>query len=265
MSWLAEDTEEPRDLSALSRQTGLSPTHFQRVFTRYAGISPKRYCQQLMAGRARAALEEGASVLDAAIAAGVSGPGRLHDLFVAVEGMTPGEYKRRAAELELRWSQHPTRFGTATVAVHAGKLCAIHFTEDAPEAAIECLQERWPGARLRPDASLGETVFRPILAALDADRLAPLAVLLKGTNFQLKVWEALLRIPPGKTMTYGEIARDIAHPNAVRAVGQAVGANPLAWLIPCHRVIRANGALGGYRWGCERKREMLAWEQSHHG
>ena len=248
------------DLAAAAAHVGLSPHHFQRLFTRWAGVSPKRFLQFHTLERARRLLAERRSVLDATYAAGLSGPGRLHDLFVTVEAVTPGEFKSGGAGLRLRWGLHDTPFGRALLATSERGICHLAFGDDDVELA-ETFGARWPGAerqRSEPEtALLVRRVFSP-LASAEGGR--PLSLVLKGTNFQLKVWEALLRIPAGETTTYEAIAEAVGRPTAVRAVGTAVGQNPVAFVVPCHRVLRKTGALGGYRWGLDRKRAMLGWE-----
>lgn len=265
----AHAVDQP-SLGTVAEAAGLSPYHFQRVFTRWAGLSPKRFLQVLTLNRAKHALgEAGGSVLDAALEAGLSGPSRLHDLFVTVEAVTPGEWKRQGAGVRMGYGFHATPFGMALVAATGRGLCGLSFIEGAGEmgvaetraAALRELAARWPQARLvEDDAATGRYVAR-IFAPADAPgEPVPLPVLLKGTPFQVQVWKALLRVAPGECATYGEIAREIGRPRAVRAVGTALGENPVAFLIPCHRIIRSTGALGEYRWGVPRKRAMLVWE-----
>jgi AraC family transcriptional regulator of adaptative response/methylated-DNA-[protein]-cysteine methyltransferase len=256
--FLDAHAETQPDLAAAAAHVGLSPHHFQRVFTRWAGVSPKRFLQFHTLERARRLLAERRSVLDATYAAGLSGPGRLHDLFVSVEAVTPGEFKTGGRGLRVAWGLHETPFGRALVATCERGVCHLAFGEDDALLAAE-FGARWPGAeRVRSDletAPVARRIFSPELAAG-----APLALVLKGTNFQLKVWEALLRIPPGAVASYEQIAEAVGRPAAVRAVGTAVGQNPVAFVVPCHRVLRKTGALGGYRWGLDRKRAMLGWE-----
>jgi AraC family transcriptional regulator of adaptative response/methylated-DNA-[protein]-cysteine methyltransferase len=245
-------------LSDVAHAVHLSPSHLQRVFTRWAGVSPKRFLQYLTLKDAKARLRDGASVLDAAYDAGLSGGGRLHDLFVTIDAVSPGEFKRRGAGLEVRWGLHPSPFGPAVVATTSRGLCGLEFPDAIPARAAESLQRRWPEATLVHDPAATEPAAARVFAHGPDD--APLRLMLRGTNFQLKVWEALLRIPEGRVVSYADVAAAIGRPGASRAVGNAVGANPIAYLIPCHRVIRESGALGGYRWGLTRKRAMLARE-----
>lgn len=260
--------EQPT-LSDVAAHLSLSESHLQRLFTRWAGISPKRFLQFVTARHARRLLRERRSVLDAAYASGLSGPGRLHDLIVNLHAVTPGELKREGEGVAIRFGIHPSPFGRCLIARTARGICALAFLDaDGPDAAREYLAERWPLAALRwaPEESeaLARRIFRLERPAAGSRRgdAAPIPLVLQGTNFQLRVWEALLRIPPGAVATYGDIATRIGEPGAARAVGAAAGRNPIAFLIPCHRVIRSTGAFGGYRWGETRKRALLAWESA---
>lgn len=236
-------------LAEVAAHAGLSPFHFERLFVRWAGVSPKKYLQFRAKELARARLVESAPVLDAALEAGLSGPGRLHDLLVTFEGVTPGELKSRGAGLDIRRGIAESPFGPCAIGETGRGVCALHFGED-----LEPIARDWPRAKfLRDDArarELAAQIFRE-------GGTGGLRAFVRGTRFQLSVWEALLRIPPGQVTTYGAIARAIGKAGAARAVGGAVGSNPISWLIPCHRVIRESGALGGYRWGTERKSAML--------
>jgi AraC family transcriptional regulator of adaptative response/methylated-DNA-[protein]-cysteine methyltransferase len=258
----AEAREQP-SLAEVAARAGLSEFHFQRVFQKWAGISPKRFLQYLTLREAKALLLESRSVLEASLELGLSSSSRLHDLFVSIEHITPGQFKDRAQGLTLLWAVTETPFGPALMAALDARLCALSFLAGPdPAQALAELRERWPEARLQPDPA----ALAPLAAAL-ASRLAggppqPLALALKGTPFQLKVWEALLRIPEGRVLAYGDLARQLGEPGAGRAVGTAVGRNPVAYLIPCHRVIQASGALGDYHWGAERKRAILALERA---
>ncbi len=245
-------------LEVLSAQMGISPAHFQRTFSQWVGVSPKRYQQYLTLGHARQMLANHATLLDVAHDAGLSGTGRLHDLFLTWEAMTPGDAARGGAGLTIDWGWFDSPFGPAIVMGTARGICGIGFAaETGAEVAHADLAGRWPlatyvasPARLRPwvDAAFG---------AQGGGR-TPLYLI--GAPFQIKVWEALLKIPGGQVTTYGDIARVIGHPKAVRAVGTAVGRNPISWLIPCHRALRKGGALGGYHWGLPVKRALLAYE-----
>jgi AraC family transcriptional regulator of adaptative response/methylated-DNA-[protein]-cysteine methyltransferase len=264
-------TTQP-DLDQLAATLGLSASHLQRVFRRWAGISPKRFLQFLTVEHAKELLAQSHSVLDAAYDAGLSSPSRLHDLFVTVEAMTPGEFKDGGAGLTITYGFHASQFGECLVATTARGLCALSFVGDGGQPAeVATLAARWPKAALVHDAQATAPVAAQIFAPLAADShngatpasRAPIRLLLAGTNFQLKVWEALLRVPPGQVTTYADVAEAVGQPAASRAVGSAVGANPVAFLIPCHRVIRKTGVIKDYRWGSTRKKAILGWEAAH--
>ncbi|MEM8956318.1 MAG: bifunctional helix-turn-helix domain-containing protein/methylated-DNA--[protein]-cysteine S-methyltransferase [Pseudomonadota bacterium] len=246
-------------LAELAGQLGMSEAHFQRVFSAWAGVSPKRYQQYLALDHAKTLLAEHCTVLETADRVGLSGSGRLHDLFVRWEAMSPGDYARRGAGLELGWAWSDTPFGPALAMASARGLCGLAFSAECGEAAaMQDLTSRWPNATFREDPEL----VLPLLdAALQRGQSTEQAKLhLIGAPFQIKVWEALLTIPEGTVTTYSNIAAAIGHPKAVRAVGTAVGRNPISWLIPCHRALRKGGALGGYHWGLPVKRAILARE-----
>lgn len=250
-------------LEDVAHHVGLSPFHFQRLFTRWAGISPKRFSQVLALEYAKELLRDSRNLLDATYDAGLTSGGRLHDLFVRLEAVTPGEYRAGGAGLRISAGFHESPFGECLLATTERGVCALSFFDANRDAAMAELISRWPGAvieeRPRATAAVARRLF-DALSVRDPAGLVPLSLLVRGTNFQVKVWSALLRIPPGTVATYEDVARAVGAPRAVRAVGTAVGRNPVAFLIPCHRVIRGTGALGGYRWGLERKRAMLAWE-----
>lgn len=251
-------------LAQIAAHLHLSPWHFQRLFARWAGVTPKRYLQVLTVARAKVLLAQAPSLLSAAGQLGVSSASRLHDHFVTLEAVTPGEYQTGGAGLLIHHGVHATPFGRAFIASTARGICRLAFLEGTdPDAELATLRAAWPQARLATDraatGALSERLFR---VPVGADR--PLSLLVRGTNFQVSVWRALLRIPPGQITTYARIAEGIGAPGAARAVGQAVGANPLAFVIPCHRVIRETGALGGYHWGVERKQALHVWEAARH-
>jgi AraC family transcriptional regulator of adaptative response/methylated-DNA-[protein]-cysteine methyltransferase len=256
----AARAQKPPPLAEVAAHLGLSPAHFQRLFVRWAGISPMRLWQYATLQRARRALSENQGLLHAAHAVGLSGPGRLHDLFLTWEAMTPGEFK--AASVAIQWAVHPTPLGPAVFAATPRGLCGLEFLgpKETTEQARGRVAVRWPHSALREDPR----ATRPYAQSL-AERFAgrgrrPLALLLGGTLLQLKVWEALLRVPAGAVVTYGALAQAVDLPGGARAVGGAVGKNPIGYLIPCHRVIQSQGALGGYRWGPDRKRALLGVE-----
>ncbi len=250
---------QPR-LDEMARKAGLSAWHFHRLFTRWAGISPKRFLQFLTAERAGRLLRESRGVLDAAYGAGLSGPGRLHDLIVNVCAATPGEVAGAGDGLTVLYGLHPSPFGECLLAVTRRGICGLSFLAGDAGAAVDALRRQWPRAALREDARATRAVAERIFDPLRGREPAPLSVFVHGTNFQVKVWEALVRIPPGRVASYGDVAAAVGAPNAARAVGSAVARNPVAFLIPCHRVIRATGAFGEYRWGPARKKAILAWE-----
>jgi AraC family transcriptional regulator of adaptative response/methylated-DNA-[protein]-cysteine methyltransferase len=253
------------DLKELARGAGLSEFHFQRLFRRWAGISPKRFVQYLTAGHAVRLLRESRTNLDAAYAAGLSGGGRLHDLLVNFHAVTPGELKRDGAGLTIQYGFHPSPFGECLIAVTARGVCHLGFVPpEGRRAAHAELTAEWPRARLAEAPRATAPIARRLFARGNGHS-PEIDLHVPGTNFQIKVWEALLRIPPGGVVSYEDIARRIRAPSAVRAVANAVAHNPVAWLIPCHRVIRKSGALGGYRWGETRKKALLAWEAARTG
>jgi len=245
-------------LAELAQAVHLSEFHLQRVFAQWAGISPKRFLQYLSKEHARAALRASADVLQASAAAGLSGPGRLHDLMVSCEAMTPGEIKSGGAGVTLCWGQAETPFGTALAGWTPRGLCYLAFLDGDAAQRHQELCAAWPAAQLQCD----DTQAQALLDQVFPGPLQPgrLHLLLRGTNFQLKVWEALLRLPPGQRVSYTQLAALAGVPRAQRAVGSALAANAIAYLIPCHRVIREGGDSGHYRWGEERKVAMLAWE-----
>ena len=252
--------EQP-SLAELASHAGLSESHFQRLFTRWVGISPKRFLQQATAHFARSLLRDHRASLPTTLDAGLSNPSRLHELIVHAEAMTPGQLKRGGAGVEIAWGFHDSPLGTALVAVTPLGVCSLQFVDTVKErrVALTRLREEWPAASLRESVSRTRKAARQALGALGSPS-GPLAVHVRGTNFQLKVWTALLGIAPGTVATYEEIAGVIGQPRAVRAVGNAVGRNPVSVLIPCHRVIRKSGSLGGYAWGVERKEIILRAE-----
>ncbi|HSF64327.1 MAG TPA: methylated-DNA--[protein]-cysteine S-methyltransferase [Paracoccaceae bacterium] len=243
-------------LDGLAARMGMSPAHFQRVFSQWVGVSPKRYQQYLTLDHARRLLADRFTMLDTAAEAGLSGAGRLHDLFLRWEAMTPGDYARGGAGLVIRWGLFPSPFGEVLAMATDRGLCGLAFTEETGrDAAMADMRGRWPAASYIEDAAAIAPMVAGAFGGAGETRLH-----LIGAPFQIKVWEALLRIPSGQVTTYSEIAGAIGHPAAVRAVGTAVGRNPVSWLIPCHRALRRDGALGGYHWGLPVKRAMLAWE-----
>lgn len=257
MAYLEAHWRQQPSLEQLAEAAGLSPGHLQRLFKRWAGVSPKRLLQFLTVEYAKGRLLEGRSVLDTALDAGLSGPSRLHDLFLAAEAVTPGAWGRGGAGLTLRYGVHGSPFGPVLIARSERGICGLHFAEDRA-MALEAVREDFPAAELVEDpeatAAVAGRLERP---GFDGP---PLHLAPRGTNFELKVWRALLHLPLGTLASYGDIARFIGSPRASRAVGRAVGANPISLLIPCHRVVQASGVLGNYGGGPLRKRAILAWE-----
>ncbi|MBM9593628.1 methylated-DNA--[protein]-cysteine S-methyltransferase [Roseitranquillus sediminis] len=245
-------------LDELAAEMQLSPAHFQRLFTQWVGVSPKRYQQYLAVSHARALLGARFTTLEAAEALGMSGQSRLHDLFLRWEAMTPGDVRRGGAGLTIRTGSFEGPFGPMLAMGTERGLCALAFTEETGEpAAYDDLRARWPAAAYVPDAGALAPWVEAALAQRGEARLH-----LIGSPFNLKVWQALLAIPSGHVTTYAEVARAIGSPRAVRAVGTAIGRNPVSWLIPCHRALRKSGGLGGYHWGLPVKRALLAHESA---
>ncbi|BEV71632.1 methylated-DNA--[protein]-cysteine S-methyltransferase [Paludibacterium sp. THUN1379] len=245
-------------LSDLAQAVHMSPYHLQRLFAEWAGVSPKRFLQSLTKQHALAQLARGADVLQTAQAVGLSSPSRLHELVLHCEALTPGDIQRGGQGLTLGWGWGASPFGAALLAWSAHGLCHLAFAE-APAAVSEAvLQARWPAARLQRDDAQAADWLGRVFAQIP--QRGTLHLVLRGTNFQIKVWEALLALPPGQVLSYGQLAGCIGTPSASRAVGSALAANQIGYLIPCHRVIRASGDVGHYRWGSERKQAILAWE-----
>ncbi len=253
-------------LEEIAEHVDLSPYHFQRMFKRWAGVSPKRFLQYLTVENAKRMLRDSASVLDTSLGVGLSGPGRLHDLFVNVEAVTPGEYKNLGKGLVIDYGFHSTPFGECLVATTRRGICFLGFVEDelGREVGLKSLQATWPDASLQENPQTACSEINRIFSPAPYAGKEPIKLLLHGTNFQLKVWEALLRLPGGAVTSYSALSDVVGRPGASRAVGNAVGKNPIAYLIPCHRVLRASGDIGGYRWGTPRKRAILALEAAHH-
>ena len=249
------------EVEQIAEAAGVSSTELHQLFRRWAGLTPKAFLQALTLDGARELLRNSASILDASYEVGLSGPGRLHDLFVTHEAMSPGEWKSGGEGLTISYGYHPSPFGTALVMATERGLAGLAFADQGGDkAAIDDMRSRWPKAKYIEDAArtapLAQRVFDPKLWRQDR----PLRVVLIGTDFEVRVWETLLRIPLGRATTYSDIAGTIGSPNAARAVGAAVGKNPISFVVPCHRVIGRSGELTGYHWGITRKRAMLGWE-----
>jgi len=262
--FLDEHRSEQPTLADLSAHVGMSSFHLQRIFRGAVGVSPKRFLQFVTAAHARRLLEEGGNLLEASWSSGLSGPGRLHDLMVNVHAMTPAEVRAEGSGVEIRWGMHDTPLGPCVMGATTRGVAVLDFLESATAAEAEArVRAHWPEARLREDRSATEGPARRIFGATGE---GPLSLHVRGTNFQIRVWEALLTVPAGRVVTYGGLAERMGLGEGhARAVGRAVGANPVAVAIPCHRVVLGTGALGGYRWGRERKLALLAREQAGAG
>lgn len=267
ISFLSKHWTEQPSLEVLAEHTGLSPAHCQRVFKRWCGLSPKEFVQAITVDHARNLLVGSASVLDAAYEVGLSGAGRLHDLFVSHEAMTPGEYKSRGLGLEISYGFHDSPFGSALLMATDRGVAGLAFVdEDKGQTRAEALEDmtrRWPKASYVEapwkTAPFARQIFNP--KAWKCEK--PVRLVLIGSDFDVRVWETLLKIPMGRAVSYSDIARHLGHPNASRAVGTAVGRNPISFVVPCHRVLRGDGNLGGYHWGLTRKRALIGWETGH--
>lgn len=261
ISYLRENFRQQPSLDELAAHCGLSPYHFQRLFRRWAGVSPKQFLQYLTVQHARSLIAESTPTLDASFAAGLSGPGRLHDHFVTIEAVTPGDLRKKGEGLSIICGLIPSPFGAAFVATTARGICALEFVGDEPVGdAMERLRNRWPEATVtKDDAAVAKRTSG--IFDVTGPGSGELKLLVRGTNFQVQVWRALLQIPPGHLCAYAQLAGYLDKPRATRAVASAIGANAIAYLIPCHRVLRSSGELGGYRWGLDLKQAMLAREQ----
>jgi AraC family transcriptional regulator of adaptative response/methylated-DNA-[protein]-cysteine methyltransferase len=258
ISYIQANFKRQPGLEEIAEKVNLSPFHFQRLFSEWAGTTPKRFLQYISIGYAKEMLKENQSLFDTALETGLSGTSRLHDLFVNIEGMTPGEYKNGGENLHINYSFAESPFGNIIVASTLKGICHIAFY-DNENIALANLQRQFPAAAYQQilDKEQQNALY---IFSHDWGKLHQIKLHLKGTDFQLKVWEALLKIPMGKLATYGNIAKQLQNPNASRAVGTAIGDNPVAFLIPCHRVIQSSGALGGYHWGVNRKTAIIGWE-----
>jgi len=261
--FLHDHTTRQPTLDEVAAHLDLSPSHTQRLFSRWAGISPKRFLQAATNEHAKALLAASESVLDATFETGLSSTSRLHQLLVQCEAVTPGEFKSGGAGLAIAYGTHATPFGPCLMAVTARGICGLRFVGDDDDEALRILQGRYPNAQWREDPAQTKRLARRIFAPWSVDDPQPLYLLLKGTNFQVKVWEALLRIPPGALVAYKDVAEGIGKPDASRAVAQAVARNPIHYVIPCHRVIRSVGAFGDYAGGRVRKQALHGWEIGH--
>lgn len=261
LGFITDNWREQPSLEDIAAEAGVSPGHMQRIFSRWAGLSPKAFLQAITLDNARQLLRDSASILDASYEVGLSGPSRLHDLFVTHEGMSPGVYKARGAGLTISYGFHASPFGNALIMATDQGLSGLAFADDGEEAAaLDDMRSRWPQAKYVNDqaatAAYASRIFSPGQWQPDT----PLRVVFIGTDFQIRVWETLLKIPLGKLSTYSDIATHLGKPAASRAVGAAVGRNPISFVVPCHRVMGKSGGLCGYHWGLTRKRAILGWE-----
>ncbi len=260
ISYIADNFQRQPDLEEVAKQVHVSPFHFQRMFKEWAGVSPKKFLQYISLEHAKSLLKKNLPLSDVSFETGLSGTGRLHDLFINIEGMTPGEYKNGGEQLAINYSFAESPFGNIIVASTAKGICHLAFAEDETLALAQ-LKQLFPNASFR---QMVDTLQQNALFIFTQDwkNLSKIKLHLKGTDFQLKVWEALLKVPMGGLTTYGTLATSIGKARAPRAVGTAVGDNPVAFLIPCHRVIRSTGAIGDYHWGSNRKTAIIGWESA---
>jgi len=259
--YLEANFQNQPGLEEIATSVHLSPYHFQRLFQRWAGISPSRFLQFLTLEYAKERLRASQSVLDAALDAGLSGPGRLHDLFVTFEALTPGEYKQQGSGLEIAYGFHDTPFGRCLLATTHRGICGVRFLEGgAEDSSLAQIGAEWPRARFVEDAGGTQALVERIFAPAQRGQERPFHLLLKGTNFQVSVWRALLAIPAGDVVSFEALSGSLGRPRSTRAVANAIARNPVAYLVPCHRVIRKAGETARYRWGAARKKAMLAWE-----
>jgi len=257
--------EQPK-IEAIAEAAGVTPTELHHLFRRWAGLTPKAFLQALTLDGARQLLRDSASVLDATYEVGLSGPGRLHDLFVTHEAMSPGEWKTGGEGLTIRFGFHPSPFGSALVMATERGLAGLAFADPGEEpAALADMKARWPRAAYVEDSARTAAIARRIFDSSQWQQSQPLRVVLIGTDWEVRVWETLLQIPMGRLTTYSDIASKVRSPAAARAVGAAVGKNPVSFVVPCHRVVGKSGELTGYHWGITRKRAMLGWEAGQVG
>jgi AraC family transcriptional regulator of adaptative response/methylated-DNA-[protein]-cysteine methyltransferase len=266
IAFVSENFREQPEVEAVAEAAGTTPRALTELFRRWCGLTPKEFLAAVTLDHARRILRETPSVLDASFELGLSGPGRLHDLFVVHESMSPGEWKSGGAGLTVTYGFHPSLFGTALVMTTERGLCGLAFADEGENAvALEDMRKRWPNARYVEDQVRTAAVARRIFEPTQWRKETPLRIVLIGTDFEVRVWETLLRIPLGRATTYSDIARNVRSEQAARAVGAAVGKNPISFVVPCHRVVGKNGNLTGYHWGLTRKRAMLGWEAGRLG
>lgn len=259
---ITERYQEQPSLEQIAAELQLSPFHLQKLFSRWAGLSPKAFLQAVTLDHAKRLLrQDNLPLLEATFELGLSSPARLHDLFVTHEAMSPGEWKAKGSGLTMRYGYHPSPFGEALVFITSRGLAGMAFADEArSQSCFDDMARRWPNATLIEDGEATAPYVQRIFKPEEWQGERPLQVVLLGTDFQVKVWKSLLKVPFGKAVTYSDVARDIGQPTASRAVGAAIGANPISFVVPCHRAVGKNGALTGYHWGLTRKRAMLGWE-----
>lgn len=262
--YLEQNFQRQPDLDEVAEKVHLSPFHFQRLFTEWAGISPKRFLQFLTVGYLKEKLERSRNLVEAAEDAGLSSQSRVYDLFTTLEAVTPHEYKQHGAGIRVEYGLHETPFGVCLLGLTERGICWLSFliTDEDPRREIDRMKEHWHNSTFHQNQILTAAFVEKIFYRTKNDGVEKLHVFVKGTNFQVKVWEALLRIPVGEVTTYQSIGMSISSPKAMQAVGSAVGSNHIAYLIPCHRVIRKDGQLGEYRWTSARKKSMIGWEMA---
>jgi len=261
IAYTTENYRAQPEVEAIAHAAGTDPRRLNELFRRWCGLSPNVFLQSVTLDNARRILRESPNILDASYELGLSGPGRLHDLFVTHESMSPGEWKTGGEGLTVHYGFHPSPFGSALIMATDRGLCGLAFADSGEErAALEDMRGRWPNARYREDSARTVVYAQRIFDSGTWKADSPLRVVLIGTDFEVRVWETLLRIPLGRATTYSDIAMKLEKPKAARAVGAAVGKNPISFVVPCHRVVGKSGALTGYHWGLTRKRAMLGWE-----
>jgi AraC family transcriptional regulator, regulatory protein of adaptative response / methylated-DNA-[protein]-cysteine methyltransferase len=258
---VSENWRDQPSLDDLASRVRLTPDQLQRLFTRWAGLTPKAFLQAITLDNAKRMLEQSASILETSLDVGLSGPSRLHDLFVTHEGMSPGAYKNKGEGLSVSYGYHPSPFGVALVMVTPYGLCGLAFCDAGGEvASLADMTKRWPNAQYTEDSAFTAPYAAQLFADQNFRANQPLRITFIGTDFEIRVWETLLKIPVGQATTYGDIAASVGSPKAARAVGAAVGKNTMSFVVPCHRVLGKSGALTGYHWGITRKKAILGWE-----
>ena len=262
LEYLSNNWRDHPSLEDISNHVGLSASHFQRLFTRWAGLSPKEFLQAITLDHARAMLRGSASLLEISDVLGLSGPARLHDLFVNYEAMTPGEYKRLGSGLEIRYGFHECPFGIALIMVTDRGICGLGFCDETSQQStlLDDMKNRWPEATYTASQEATGPVLNKIFSPSYGATGNPIKIILIGSDFEIKVWETLLKVPAGRAITYSDLAEHIGNPGAHRAIGSAVGRNPISFVVPCHRVLRKDATLGGYHWGLTRKQAIIGWE-----